>query len=218
MYLVLVVFLFLATRASYSYSKKLSPHIRSSGGPMSTNENVVDERKTRRVVCLSSLKGGHQSQTHSVPATPDSKTLVQVASNLTPQYIKNFFQAAHALSVTDCLDGLISNEKTGLFHADANYRRSILGRNVLEGNSGKPFWRLILEQFQDRLVQILLSVAILSAVLAAFENESHAYTEPCVIFSVIFINAVVGIWQSRSAENSLEALKRLQPATVGHGI
>lgn len=32
---------------------------------------------------------------------------------------------------------------------------------------------MILEQFEDRLVQILLAVAVLSGVLSAFEDDPH---------------------------------------------
>lgn len=75
---------------------------------------------------------------------------------------------------------------------------------------------LLVEQFQDKLVQVLLAVAALSAVLAAFENDLHAFAEPVVILSILILNALVGVWQTLSAEGSLDALKRLQPeyATV----
>lgn len=73
---------------------------------------------------------------------------------------------------------------------------------------------LILEQFDDRLVQVLLSVAVLSAVLAGIEKDMHAISEPFIIVIILALNACVGIWQSRSAEDSLDALKKLQPETA----
>ena len=42
----------------------------------------------------------------------------------------------------------------------------------------------------------------------------HAFAEPAVILSILTVNALVGISQSRSAEDSLDALKKLQSDTA----
>ena len=36
--------------------------------------------------------------------------------------------------------------------------------------------------------------------------------EPLIILAILVLNAAVGVWQSRQAEGSLEALKKLQPS------
>jgi len=44
-------------------------------------------------------------------------------------------------------------------------------------------------------------------------EEEHGvppWVEPCVIFAILILNAVVGIWQDYDAEKALEALKDLQ--------
>lgn len=44
-------------------------------------------------------------------------------------------------------------------------------------------------------------------------EEEHGippWVEPCVIFSILILNAVVGIYQDYDAERALEALKDLQ--------
>ncbi|CAM9930481.1 unnamed protein product, partial [Phaeothamnion confervicola] len=73
---------------------------------------------------------------------------------------------------------------------------------------------MILEQFEDRLVQILLVVALLSGVLSFFEDDPSAFVEPLSILTILVLNAIIGIWQSRSAQDSLDALKKLQPETA----
>lgn len=65
------------------------------------------------------------------------------------------------------------------------------------------------EQFEDRLVQILLAVAVVSSVLSMFEEDPSAFVEPLVIVLILVVNALVGIWQGRSAEGALDALKKV---------
>lgn len=127
---------------------------------------------------------------------------------------------AGSLSVRDLLLQL-DTSPGGLSEDEAQRRLRQYGANVLERPPSKSVWRLVLEQFQDRLVQILLAVALLSGVFSYFEVRDHdspwrSFVEPMVILAILLLNAVVGVWQSRSATDSLEALQKLQPtrATV----
>lgn len=121
---------------------------------------------------------------------------------------------AHWMTTIDCLHSFRVNENVGLSREEAALRQSQFGRNALQPPPKVPLWHLIAEQFQDRLVQILLGVAVLSSLLAAIEKDIHAFTEPVIIISILAVNAAVGVWQSKSAEDSLEALKKLQPETA----
>mmetsp|Transcript_48800 Transcript_48800/g.83839 ORF Transcript_48800/g.83839 Transcript_48800/m.83839 type:complete len:1098 (+) Transcript_48800:108-3401(+) len=117
----------------------------------------------------------------------------------------------HSMTREECLAFYGVNEDDGLTTEVAEERLKIYGRNELTAAEATPLWKLVLEQFEDRLVQILLVVAVMSAVLATLEGEEGGFIEPGVIFAILILNAIVGVWQSKSAEDSLEALKRLQP-------
>ena len=129
---------------------------------------------------------------------------------------------ASIVSLMSLASTLETDLETGLTSSQVESRIKQFGENTLQTPPGKSLWKLILEQFEDRLVQILLAVAALSGVFSYMEHLEKAdhgatsiwqsFVEPLVILSILILNAAVGVWQSRSAEGSLEALKQLQPS------
>eukprot|EP01064_Diplonema_japonicum_P023527 TRINITY_DN3395_c1_g1_i1.p1 TRINITY_DN3395_c1_g1~~TRINITY_DN3395_c1_g1_i1.p1 ORF type:complete len:1006 (+),score=295.38 TRINITY_DN3395_c1_g1_i1:1329-4346(+) len=101
----------------------------------------------------------------------------------------------------------------GLNEDEAATRLKKYGLNSLPEEPPKPLLKLILEQFEDLLVRILLMAAMVSLALAFFEdNEDEkltAWIEPIVILVILILNAVVGIWQERNADDEIKALMKL---------
>ncbi|KAK8596421.1 hypothetical protein V6N13_001047 [Hibiscus sabdariffa] len=123
---------------------------------------------------------------------------------------------AWARDVKQCEEKYQVNRESGLSSAEVEKRRQIYGWNELQKHESTSIFKLLLEQFNDTLVRILLAAAIISFVLAWYdgeeggEKEVTAFVEPLVIFLILIVNAIVGIWQESSAEKALEALKEIQ--------
>ena len=114
---------------------------------------------------------------------------------------------AYRQSVQAILDELGADQSTGLNSAEVRARQEEYGKNVLPADQGVHWGRLIIGQFADIMVIILIVAAIISAVL----GEA---TDVVVILAIVALNAILGIYQEYQAEQALAALSRLQVPQV----
>ncbi|KAM4700173.1 sarcoplasmic/endoplasmic reticulum calcium ATPase 3 [Discoglossus pictus] len=122
--------------------------------------------------------------------------------------------SAHARPVSEVLRYFEVNENCGLSNEQVRRSREKYGPNELPAEEGKSLWELVVEQFEDLLVRILLLAAFVSFILAWFEEGEEtttAFVEPIVIIMILVVNAFVGVWQERNAESAIEALKEYEP-------
>ncbi|EWY94606.1 hypothetical protein ACKRZS_008298 [Fusarium odoratissimum] len=118
-------------------------------------------------------------------------------------------ESAFAKPVGDVLANFNVNEATGLSDSQVTELRNKHGRNSIPEEPPTPLWELILEQFKDQLVLILLGSAAVSFILALFDDEEgwSAFVDPVVILTILILNGVVGVSQESSAEKAIAALQ-----------
>lgn len=105
-------------------------------------------------------------------------------------------------SLEESIKGLKTDVNNGLTTTEFNKRLAENGENKLEGKKPKSIFVLILEQFKDFLVIILMVAAIISVSMGD-------YVEGIAILAIIVMNAILGISQESKASNALKALKEL---------
>ena len=124
---------------------------------------------------------------------------------------------AQSRSSDECIRHFETDSVNGLSEVEASRRLDVVGLNELEKEKPVPMWKLVLEQFDDYLVKILLASAAFSFILAVFQNNGEgitAFVEPFVILLILIINAIIGVWQENNAANALKALKEMQSETA----
>ena len=95
---------------------------------------------------------------------------------------------------SDILNGLDSNKVIS--------NRTKYGENKLEEKKGRTIFQMILDQFRDFLVLILIIASIASILVGSISDG-------IVIILIVILNATLGVIQENKASNALEALKEM---------
>ncbi len=91
---------------------------------------------------------------------------------------------------------------SGLTSAEATSRLEQYGYNIIQFKKGKHPVRILLAQFNNLMVYLL----IFAAGLSFWFQE---YLDATAIMLVILINAVIGFWMELQAEHSMNTLKKM---------
>ena len=115
--------------------------------------------------------------------------------------------AWHALDPDEVAARLETSATRGLGGEEAARRLAEHGPNEIQAAHRVPPWRLLLEQFKNVLILILLVAVALSAALG------HA-TEAVVVTVIVLFAVVLGFVQEYRAERAIEALRELAAPTA----
>ena len=117
----------------------------------------------------------------------------------------------HTLTVADVLQ-ILSSSAAGLTAEQARERLAEYGPNELQTGTTISAWRILLDQFKNVLLLILIVATVLSLL------SGHA-TESIIIGIIICFAVGLGFWQEYRAERAMEALGEMAAphATVIRG-
>jgi Ca2+-transporting ATPase len=112
----------------------------------------------------------------------------------------------HAMPVAEALKQLESNPQ-GLSREEAARRLERFGPNTLKEEKRISPWEILLAQFKNFLILLLIAATVISI----FLGET---LDAIVIFAIVIASALLGFYQEYRAEKALQALKAMASPTA----
>ncbi|MEN8445998.1 MAG: HAD-IC family P-type ATPase, partial [Cyanobacteria bacterium J06555_13] len=121
-------------------------------------------------------------------------------------------QPWQSLEIDAAIKALAADAENGLSVEQAQQRLAQYGANELVASGGRSRWQILLDQFADVMLLMIIGVAIVAAVLDV--RASTFPKDAIAIMTIVLINAVLGYLQESKAEQALAALKVLSAPDV----
>ena len=102
----------------------------------------------------------------------------------------------------------------GLTTDEARRRLDAHGPNALPETPPEPAWRRFVRQFKSPLIYILLFALVVDAGIWISEGGEGVPLEAVAIAVILLLNAGLGVWQERRAEDALARLEDLSAPQV----
>ena len=113
----------------------------------------------------------------------------------------------HALPIEQVVAELGSDLKQGLSQSQAEERLIEYGPNELHEQPPPTLWQMLLAQFDNFVVILLIIAAIVAGVVGVYTGEG--LTDTFAIILIVILNAALGVVQEGRAEAALRALKKM---------
>lgn len=113
----------------------------------------------------------------------------------------------YTVSVTEAISQLGSSRITGLNSVQVEQRIHAHGLNVIQEKQRSSPWRLLLDQFTDFMILLLIGAAIISSFVGDLSDSIF-------IVVIIVLNATIGFVQAYRADRAIAMLKQLSEANV----
>jgi Ca2+-transporting ATPase len=138
-----------------------------------------------------------------------------------PNPLPELQQPWHTQPVARTLNQFRTNTDNGLTTAEVQRRLDHYGSNEIQEENGRNDWQILLDQFQDLMLLMLIGVAFVSGILDLINLRSTGLSEgeipfkdTIAILSIVILNGLLGFLQESRAEKALAALKRLSSPQV----
>ncbi|MEL6221924.1 MAG: HAD-IC family P-type ATPase, partial [Cyanobacteria bacterium J06627_8] len=118
----------------------------------------------------------------------------------------------HATNAQDILTHLDSDRTSGLTQHCVNERLTQFGANELDEKGGRSPWIIIVDQFRNVMLLMLIAVAVVSAILSIRNQEFPK--DAIAIMLIVGLNGLLGYLQESRAEKALAALKQMASPSV----
>ncbi len=113
----------------------------------------------------------------------------------------------HTLSADEATLLLGTNHETGLTAAKVAERLARHGPNALHEKRRRSPWRMLLDQFTDFMIAVLIGAAIISGIVGDVQDT-------IAIIVIVILNTIIGFIQEYRAERAMAALKRMSEASA----
>lgn len=107
----------------------------------------------------------------------------------------------HSISLDETL-AFLKTSSAGLGGEEVEKRRGVYGANSLTEGKKRTALGLLLDQFKDFMILLLLAAAVISALTGDLKDAG-------AIAAILILNAVIGFTQEYRAERAMEALKAM---------
>ncbi len=127
----------------------------------------------------------------------------------------------HSLEINKALDLLDSNADSGLTSPKVEQHFQKYGPNELEEHGGRSTWEILLDQFKNIMLLMLIGVALISGFLDFLALQAGdlkpgevPFKDTIAIMAIVILNGILGYVQESRAEKALAALKKLTSPLV----
>jgi P-type Ca2+ transporter type 2C len=129
--------------------------------------------------------------------------------------------AWHTLPPEKVVEQLQSDRQLGLTSQQVAEKLEQYGPNELEETGGRSSWAILLDQFKNIMLVMLIAVAIISGIMDLLDLQAGRvksndipFKDTIAILAIVFLNGLLGYVQESRAEKALAALKNLASPRV----
>jgi len=136
-------------------------------------------------------------------------------------FFPNIRQPWYTQPIDKTLHLLASNGETGLTEEVVKQRLIYYGNNEITEIKGRNNWQILLDQFKNIMLVMLIIVAIISGIIdltdllgGKIEEGAIPFKDSIAILAIVILNGILGFLQESRAEKALSSLKQMSSPKV----